>query len=133
MQKWWFYVEKTHFTQNIYFNLKKKPWNNENSPSKKSLIRVGLWDMKLFQSCLNLVRELLVDVIVIQVCSLLFIINVFVKTIDYCSTWASSTLNIYIFWNVAILNNQKFFFWRKIKNIMECLGIYHLSKWNPQN
>jgi hypothetical protein len=35
--------------------------------------------MKLFQSCLNLVRELLVDVIVIQVCSLLFIINVFVK------------------------------------------------------
>jgi hypothetical protein len=51
--------------------------------------------MKLFQSCLNLVRELLVDVIVIQVCSLLFIINVFVKTIDYCSTWASSTLNIY--------------------------------------
>jgi len=53
--------------------------------------------MKLFQSCLNLVRELLVDVIVIQVCSLLFIINVFVKTIDYCSTWASSALNIYIF------------------------------------
>jgi len=50
--------------------------------------------MKHFESCLNLVRELL-DVIVIQVCSLLFIINVFVKTIDYCSTWASSTLNIY--------------------------------------
>jgi hypothetical protein len=65
--------------------------------------------MKLFQSCLNLVQELLGDVIGIQVCSLLFIINVFVKTIDYCSTWANSTLNYFVFRNIATLNNQNFF------------------------
>jgi len=55
----------------------------------------------------------------------------------YPNTWAPSTL-IILFAELLKFSKTIFFypeilFLKEIKNLMEYSGMYHLSKWNPQN